>query len=350
MSQRVTRAQGDAGASAVSSEPICRQACHGKAMQSPRRRSAPRGAAERAGDADLLEAFTAHLGAQRGLSEHTARAYRGDVVALLAALPDPGDQRAGTDLGRLDLQVLRGWLASQASRGLSRASLARRAAAARSFTAWAARTGRIETDPGQRLLAPRPDSAVPQVLSAQEAETLLEVVRTRADDADPVHIRDWAALELLYAAGLRISELVGVDVADVDFADRLVRVLGKGATERMVPFGVPASRALQSWLEVREHLRTTASPAALFLGARGGRVNARTLREVVYRMTALAGVRDLPPHGLRHSTATHLLDGGSDLRSVQEVLGHSSLSTTQRYTHVSAERLRNSFNQAHPRA
>jgi len=320
-------------------------------MESSGRQVVPLRVAERPGDAELLDAFASHLQTQRGLSAHTARAYRGDVLALLAELPSGGDgDEPGTDLSALDLPALRSWLAAQAARGLSRASLARRAAAARSFSAWARRTGRIGTDPGQRLLAPQPEDAVPEVLSVAEAKTLLQVARTRADDADPVHIRDWAALELLYAAGLRIGELVGVDVAEVDLGERLVRVLGKGATERVVPFGVPAGRALQEWLDVRAELATAASPGALFLGVRGGRINARTLREVVYRLTALAGVRHLPPHGLRHSTATHLLDGGSDLRSVQEVLGHSSLTTTQRYTHVSAERLRNSFTQAHPRA
>lgn len=328
-------------------------------MSRSRSAVSPRRAGERDGDADLLESFTSHLYVQRGLSEHTARAYRGDVLSLLAELPpEPttagkevdGEDSGRTDLSRLDLRVLRSWLAGQSGRGLSRASLARRAAAARSFTAWAARTGRLETDPGPRLLAPRPDNAVPEILTTEEARALLEVARTRADDEDPVHLRDVAALELLYAAGVRISELVGTDVADVDFTERLVRVLGKGGSERMVPFGVPAARAMSDWLAARDQLVTATSGQALFLGVRGGRVNPRQIREVVHQLTALAGVRDLAPHGLRHSAATHLLDGGSDLRSVQEVLGHASLATTQRYTHVSAERLRSSFTQAHPRA
>lgn len=310
-------------------------------------------APERAGDEPLLAAFAAHCGVQRGLSEHTVRAYRTDVRTLLARLPvaaSAGASEPATDLARLDLTTLRSWLAEQAGRGMSRATLARRSAAARTFTAWAHRTGRIATDPGLRLMSPRPDSVVPTVLSAADAGTLLDVARTRADDGEPAHTRDWAVLELLYATGVRVSELVGTDVADLDLAQRLVRVLGKGRKERMVPFGVPAARALQEWLAHRPALAGDASGDALFLGRRGGRLGVRQVRELVHRMTAHASVDDLAPHGLRHSAATHLLDGGSDLRSVQEILGHASLSTTQRYTHLSNERLRSAFAQAHPRA
>jgi len=255
-----------------------------------------------------------------------------------------------SDLDRLDLTTLRAWLADQARRGLSRSTLARRSASARTFTAWAHRTGRLPTDPGLRLLAPRPDTVVPATLAVDEAAAVLDVARTRADDGDPAHLRDWAALELLYASGVRVSELVGVDVDDLDLDQRLVRVLGKGGKERMVPFGVPAARALREWLAARPRLVVPTSPHALFLGARGGRWDVRQVRAVVHELTALAGVRDLAPHGLRHTAATHLLDGGSDLRSVQEVLGHASLATTQRYTHISSERLRAAFRQAHPRA
>lgn len=308
-------------------------------------------AGERAGDESLLDAFARHLSVQRGLSEHTVRAYLGDVGDLLRTLPPrEGAAPHGSDLTALDLTALRAWLAGQARRSMARATLARRSAAARTFTAWAHRTGHLPIDPGLRLLAPSPDSVMPTVLAVDEAATMLDVARTRADDGDPVHVRDWAALELLYASGARVSEVVGVDVADLDLEQRLLRVLGKGGKERMVPFGVPAARALTAWLGARTALVAAGSGDALFLGARGGRLDARALREVVHRVTGLAGVRDLAPHGLRHSAATHLLDGGSDLRSVQEVLGHASLSTTQRYTHISSERLRSAFRQAHPRA
>ncbi|TDE88284.1 recombinase XerC [Occultella glacieicola] len=311
----------------------------------------PHRIAERPGDGAMLDAFDAHLRAQRGLSDHTARAYRGDVRTLLDVLPT-GDADGPTVLAELDLTALRSWLAGQSGRGLSRSTLARRAAAARTFTAWATRTGRMAQDPALRLLAPRPDSVVPGVLAVDEADTLLAVARTRADDGEPGHVRDWAALELLYASGVRVSELVGLDLADVDHAQRLVRVLGKGNKERMVPFGVPAGRALAQWVGARAGLVDPAAAAtnALFLGDRGRRLGTRQVRGTVHALAAAAGVRDLAPHGVRHSTATHLLEGGSDLRSVQEVLGHASLATTQRYTHISAERLRASFQQAHPRA
>lgn len=305
----------------------------------------------RPGDEELLHAYAGFLEAQRGMSPHTVRAYLGDVRQLLATLPlADGAAAATSDLGGLDLTALRAWLADQSRRRMARSTLARRSAAARAFTAWAHRTGRLPTDPGLRLLAPRPDTVVPTVLAVDEATALLDLARTRADDGEPAHLRDWAALELLYATGVRVSELVGIDIADIDFGQRLVRVLGKGGKERMVPFGVPAAKAAQAWIGARPALATPTSPDALFLGVRGGRLDARQMRATVHELTALAGVRDLAPHGLRHSAATHLLEGGSDLRSVQEVLGHASLATTQRYTHISSERLRAAFTQAHPRA
>ncbi|HLS25474.1 MAG TPA: tyrosine recombinase XerC [Beutenbergiaceae bacterium] len=303
----------------------------------------------RPGDTQVLEAFASHLRLQRGLSVHTVRGYRGDAAALLSSLPPLASEPERSDLGSLDLTALRHWLAGLSQRGHSRSSLARRAAAARTFTAWATAAGWLSTDPGPRLLAPRADKVIPQVLTTTEAATLLKTAAQRAEDG-PVEVRDWAVLELLYASGLRIGELVGLDVGHVDFAERLVRVLGKGDRERVVPFGVPAARAVRQWLQVRPRIAGEHSPPALFLGVRGGRLGARQVRSVVHHVTALAGVRDLAPHGLRHSAATHLLEGGSDLRSVQEVLGHSSLQTTQRYTHVSTERLRAAFHQAHPRA
>lgn len=307
-------------------------------------------AVSRPGDEPVLTAFAAHLGTQRGLSEHTVRGYRSDIASLLGSLPPQVQDADTSDLASLDLLTMRTWLAELAGRGHARASIARRAAAARTFTAWAAATGRIDADPGPRLLAPRADKVIPHVLSAPEASALLRTAEEQTADGDATAVRDWAVLELLYASGVRIGELVALDVHHLDFGERLVRVLGKGDKERMVPFGVPAARALNQWLAVRDRLVIATTPPALFLGVRGGRLGGRQVRDVVHRLTALAGVRDLAPHGLRHSAATHLLDGGSDLRTVQEVLGHSSLQTTQRYTHISAERLRSAFHQAHPRA
>lgn len=309
---------------------------------------APASASLRAGyDAQLTAAFAVHLKVQRGLSPHTVRAYLGDLEHLFAFSTAAGR----TALDDIDLALLRSWLASMAAAPLSRATIARRGAAARTFFTWAQRTGTVATDPASRLGTARAAVTLPTILGVSAAAQLLDVARARADDGDPVHLRDWAALELLYATGARVGELVGADVDDVDLAERLLRVRGKGDKERMVPFGVPAGRATQRWLLAGRPLLATAwSGPALLLGRRGHRADQRQLREVSHEVAALAGVDDVAPHALRHSTATHLLAGGSDLRSVQEVLGHATLATTQRYTHVSAERLRLSFVQAHPRA
>jgi integrase/recombinase XerC len=298
--------------------------------------------------AEAHAAFVAHLRDERGRGPHTVRAYGGDVRSLL----DFAAERGAPTLADLDLLTLRAWLADMDRRGASRATLARRVAAARSFTAWALRSGRITQDPAARLSAPRARRPIPEVLRPAQVEEVLAVATVRADDADPVHLRDIAMLELLYATGIRVSELVGLDRADVDWERSAVRVLGKGAKERVVPFGAPAGRALQAWLDVgRPGLATPASGDALFLGARHARVDPRVVRRAVH--TVLRHVPEAPdvgPHGLRHSMATHLLERGADLRSVQEVLGHASLGTTQVYTHVSIERLRSSYEQAHPRA
>ena len=291
--------------------------------------------------------FAMHLRAQRGLSEHTVRAYVGDIEHLMAFAGRYG--RA--EIADVDLGLLRAWLASMAAAERSRATLARRGAAARTFFDWARRTGRVASDPALRLASARPASPLPTVLGVDATARLLDVARTRAQDSDPVHLRDWAALELLYATGARVGELCGADVDDLDLAERTLRVVGKGDKERVVPFGVPAAQAVQAWLDRgRPVLAGDLAGRALLLGRRGGRADQRQIREVAHAVAALAGVDDVAPHALRHTAATHLLEGGSDLRSVQEVLGHASLATTQRYTHVTAERLRTSFELAHPRA
>lgn len=297
---------------------------------------------------ELLRDYEQHLTAERALSAHSVRAYLGDVSSLL----DHAVRMNRLEIDRLDLPVLRSWLARQASSGVARSTLARRAAAARTFTAWLARTGRAPADSGALLATPRSGRTLPAVLRQDEASALLDVAAVAADDARPTGIRDVAVLEVLYASGIRVSELCGLDLDDVDWSRRLLRVLGKGAKERMVPVGIPALRALERWLEdARAALVTPVSDSALFLGARGGRIDPRTVRRVVHQMLAhVPGAPDLGPHGLRHSAATHLLEGGADLRSVQELLGHATLSTTQIYTHVSVDRLKATYDQAHPRA
>jgi integrase/recombinase XerC len=298
---------------------------------------------------ETLDAFVRHLRAERGRSEHTIRAYRGDVVHLLHHLEG---QLGSLPLTEITLGELRHWLGAMATGGAARATISRRAAAARAFFGWLARTGRIEADPSLRLSAPRRPSRLPAVLKQRQAGALLDVAAIAADDQDPLHIRDRAVLELLYATGIRVSELASLDVDNLDAEARVLRVMGKGAKERIVPFGVPARDAVQLWLEQgRPRLTGPGSGPALFLGRRGHRVDPRQVRDVVHRL--LQHVEDAPdmgPHGLRHTIATHLLEGGADLRTVQELLGHASLATTQIYTHVSVDRLKKSYAQAHPRA
>jgi len=307
----------------------------------------------------LVEEFARHLGSERGRSAHTVRAYLTDIRHLAAFLDGkPGadtdadaDANAGSALAAARLADLRAWLAAQSEGGAARSTLARRAAAARTFYRWAARTGRTPGDPSLRLVAPRRGARLPGVLQASQATALLEVAALASDDDDPIHVRNQAMLELLYASGIRVGELVALDTGDVDVTVDLVRVMGKGGKERTVPFGLPARRALTSWLARRGELVGAASGGALFLGRRGRRVDPRQVREVVHLMLAhVPDAPDLGPHGLRHSAATHLLEGGADLRMVQELLGHASLATTQIYTHVSVDRLRRSYDQAHPRA
>jgi integrase/recombinase XerC len=253
---------------------------------------------------------------------------------------------------RLDLRTLRSWLAKQQTLGRSRTTVARRATAARVFTAWLARTGRSATDAGASLGSPKAHASLPPVLRADEAADLIRAAAALADDGSPVGLRDVAMLELLYATGIRVGELVGLDLDDVDDDRRVVRVLGKGRKERSTPYGQPAARALGRWLALgRPALLTEGAGAALFLGARGRRIDQRAVRTLVHqRIAEVPGAPDIGPHGLRHTAATHLLEGGADLRSVQELLGHASLATTQLYTHVTTDRLRRAYQQAHPRA
>ncbi|MBQ1075238.1 tyrosine-type recombinase/integrase [Micromonospora sp. C31] len=372
---------------------------------------------------EVVDDFAAHLAGVRNRSAHTVRAYVGDVVSLL----DHAHRMGCAELPELDLAVLRSWLAKQRTLGAARTSLARRAASARTFSAWAHRGGLLPADVAGALSSPRAHRDLPTVLRADQAAALVEApgrpappvpppappagedsrpappagngsdpaapaehfVRSsspaeagsepaptagnssrptspagggsapaspgasREGDgvAEAVLLRDRALLELLYGTGVRISEACGLDVADVDHARRVVRVFGKGGRERAVPYGVPAQRALDAWLgHGRPALAAPHSRDALLLGTRGGRLNPTTARRIVSGYAQAAGLPPVSPHALRHSAATHLLEGGADLRAVQELLGHSSLASTQIYTHVSVERLRAAYRQAHPRA
>ncbi len=297
---------------------------------------------------EVLDVYAHHLRHERGLSEHSVRAYVTDLQALaeharLLHVSDPAD---------LTLRTLRSHLANQQTRGRARTTLARRATSARVFTAWLVRTGRADQDAGALLASPRPHRPLPPTLRRDEVESMLEAVTAGLAEEGAIGLRDLAILELLYATGIRVAELAGLDVDDVDRERHVVRVLGKGRKERVVPFGGPASDAVDDWVRSgRPQLATPASGAALFLGARGGRIDVRAVRRVVHdRLRLVDDAPDLGPHGLRHSAATHLLEGGADLRSVQEMLGHASMATTQIYTHVSTDRLRQAYRQAHPRA
>ncbi|MEU9506477.1 tyrosine recombinase XerC [Micromonospora sp. NPDC048170] len=364
---------------------------------------------------EAVDDFAGHLAGVRNRSAHTVRAYVGDVVSLL----EHAHRMGCAELPELDLTVLRSWLAKQRTTGAARTSLARRAASARTFSAWAHRCGLLPADVAAALSSPRAHRDLPAVLRADQAAALVEApgrfalgvppapptehdsrpAPSATDDSRPVApgengsrpaptaehdsrpappandgsrstpsgsaeppgaadgvaeavlLRDRALLELLYGTGVRISEVCGLDVADVDHGRRVVRVFGKGGRERAVPYGVPAQRALDEWLRHgRPVLAASHSRDALLLGARGGRLNPTTARRIVSGYAEAAGLPPVSPHGLRHSAATHLLEGGADLRAVQELLGHSSLASTQIYTHVSVERLRAAYRQAHPRA
>lgn len=294
----------------------------------------------------VRDRFAATLRHGEGASEHTIRAYVGDVDALAAFLELDDD----STWGDVTLADLRSWLAHQAAAGKSRTTLARRGAAVRAFFAWAYRVGVVEHNPAARLASARAAVTLPHVLDIDQAGRLLDEARACAEGGDAIALRDWAMSELLYATGIRVGELAGIDLGHLDLGERTVRVLGKGDKERVVPFGVPARRALIAWIEHGRGALPGMASAALFIGRRGARVDQRQVRAAIHGLAQRAGVPDIAPHALRHSAATHLLEGGSDLRSVQEVLGHASLATTQRYTHVSADRLRHAYELAHPRA
>jgi integrase/recombinase XerC len=297
----------------------------------------------------LIAAFTRHLEVERSLSVHTIRAYIGDLESLLNHLETIGV----TDISQLELVHLRSWLANQQVKGGARTTLSRRAVSVRLFTKWAVKNKYLTKDVAATLATPKGHRTLPEVLDIADAKTAMDSLATRASEEEtPISLRDVAMVELLYATGARVAELCGLDVSDIDYDRQTIRVLGKGNKERTIPLGNPAMKALNVWLkEGRDSIKNSLSGYAVFLGARGKRIDQRTVRTVVYNaLQAIEGIERMGPHALRHSAATHLLEGGADLRTVQEILGHASLATTQIYTHVSTERLQKAFKQAHPRA
>lgn len=296
----------------------------------------------------LIDRFVVHLRDERNLSPHSIRAYQGD----LESLADHAARSKHDNPTELTLAILRSWLARLQSQGAARTSLARRATSARMFTAWAHQRGYIERDVAELLGSLKAHRTLPGVLNESEINEVLDSLEVAANETNGVlAIRDLAILETLYATGIRVSELVGLDLDSIDRSRNVIRVFGKGRKERVVPIGRPAVQAIDSWQSRRGEITTKESGSALFLGERGKRIDPRTVRTLVHRALAVVpGAPDLGPHGLRHTAATHLLEGGADIRVVQELLGHVSLTTTQIYTHVSVDRLKEAFKQAHPRA
>jgi integrase/recombinase XerC len=295
-----------------------------------------------------LRRWLRHVELELGRSQNTVKAYNKDITSLLEFVNSRGCQHL-SDVGIMEL---RGWLAAQRTAGLSSTTVARRATAARMFFAWALSAQVIDHDPAAALVIPKVVKHLPNVLGQGQAQELMEIMAIRADDDSPVHIRDRAILELLYASGIRVGELVGLDLGDIETHRRTLRVVGKGNKQRTVPYGALAQTALDQYLtQARPTLVGPKSGNALFLGARGGRLDQRSVRTMLASVLRSVGdVPDISPHGLRHSAATHLIEGGADIRAVQELLGHASLGTTQVYTHVSMERLKSVYQQAHPRA
>ncbi|MDR5699934.1 tyrosine recombinase XerC [Agromyces aerolatus] len=338
-----------------------------------------------------VEDYLDHVRAERGYSPNTVAGYRSDLADLerfLRARASEAEIRrdahasggdAAAELSQLELSALRDWLWAATEQGLARATIARRAASVRGFCAWAARRGLLQADPAARLRAPRSQRTLPRVLTQEAVGDLLGRLGARAELGEPIAARDAAIIELLYASGLRVSELVGLDIGSIDRGRRTVRVIGKGSRERVVPYGAPAARAIDRYLDrarpallaaageaAGTRARNAAGPSAetravdgvplaethaAFVGVRGGRLGVRSVYQLVAGLLAeIPGTGPSGPHALRHTAATHLLDGGADLRAVQEFLGHASLGTTQIYTHVSAERLKQTYRTAHPRA
>ena len=293
-----------------------------------------------AGERDVeVEEFLSYLRGARGRSENTVRAYRNDLTQFFDSMPDVSSVK------QVSLVDLRAWLADLHRNGCARSTIARKAAAARAFTSWALQRGIIDVDPALRLASTSVPKSLPAILTQTQTSVLLD---REVDFTDPIHVRDQAILELLYATGIRVAELCSADLKDLDSNRRVIRVVGKGNKERMVPYGIPAQIAIDRWCVFRADIAIGTN--SLFVGARGARIDQRVVRTMVNQSTKAATGHSLSPHALRHTAATHVLEGGADMRVVQEFLGHASMATTQRYTHVSVERLRKTFETAHPRS
>lgn len=297
--------------------------------------------------ASAIDAFTAHLEAGKGYSPNTVKAYRTDLAELVTFLHGA----KVTLSSEIQLEHLRDWLWQISGAGLAKSSLARKSAAVRAFTAWAFKQGLIDSDPGLRLRSPKLAKTLPKVVSKESIRVIFETLVGKAQPGNPEAIRDLLVVELLYATGARVSELAALNLEDIDYGRKIIRVTGKGNKQRMVPYGQPAADALDLWISnARREFASEASGSALLLTARGKRLGVRQIYGTVSSILEATPTGKAGPHSFRHSAATHLLDGGADLRAVQELLGHASLGTTQIYTHVSIDRLKAGYQNAHPRA
>ncbi len=297
--------------------------------------------------AALVTQYEEHLALVRNLSDNSIRGYVTDLESFLKHMEKLGI----VEFNQLEIEHIRSWLANLQSTGIARATLTRRIVSIRAFTNWAAANGWLTSDLGANLAIPKPHKVLPEVLNLDEAAAVIKSLEVRvAEEPTALNFRDLAILEVLYGSGIRVSELCGLDIGDIDNSRNTLNVIGKGSKQRVVPLGIPAMNALSNYLKNgRGEFVNQLSQAAVFLGSRGKRIDQRTVRQVVYEAMKAVGAT-MGPHGLRHSAATHLLEGGADLRTVQEILGHASLATTQIYTHVSPERLQSAYKQAHPRA
>jgi integrase/recombinase XerC len=298
-------------------------------------------------DQYLIAAFARNLESAKGFSPNTLRAYTGDISELVAHLHHLG--RETTE--QIELEDLRDWLFRLSEAGAAKTTIARKSASVRAFTAYLERNGQISTDFGLRLRTPKTGRPLPKVVSRENLDAVFATLAKGAETGDPNRLLDQVVVELLYASGMRVSELVGLRLGDIDYTRRLLLVTGKGNKQRMVPYGEPAAIALERWIrQGRNHFVTELSDDSLLLNPKGKRLNVRVVYGIVAKLLDATSAGAAGPHALRHSFATHLLDGGADLRAVQELLGHSSLATTQIYTHVSIERLKKGYEGAHPRA
>ncbi|MEN9293498.1 MAG: hypothetical protein RIS01_160 [Actinomycetota bacterium] len=297
--------------------------------------------------AALVTQYEEHLALVRNLSDNSIRGYVTDLESFLKHMEKLGI----VEFNQLEIEHIRSWLANLQSTGIARATLTRRIVSIRAFTNWAAANGWLTSDLGANLAIPKPHRVLPEVLNVDEAATVIKSLEVRvAEEPTALNYRDLAILEVLYGSGIRVSELCGLDLGDIDNSRNTLNVIGKASKQRVVPLGIPAMTALSNYLKNgRGEFVNQLSQSAVFLGSRGKRIDQRTVRQIVYEAMKAVGA-SMGPHGLRHSAATHLLEGGADLRTVQEILGHASLATTQIYTHVSPERLQSAYKQAHPRA